>query len=69
MYQFSHVKSTKEKAGVRNMRNVVEILDELQTRAGKDPDLRKQLLGTRLESDPVSAELALGWDTSYMRWS
>lgn len=37
------------------MRNVVEILDELQTRAGKDPDLRKQLLGTRLESDPVSA--------------
>ena len=36
------------------MRNVVEILDELQTRAGKDPDLRKQLLGTRLESDPVS---------------
>lgn len=53
MYQFSHVKSTKEKAGVRNMRNVVEILDELQIRAGKDPDLRKQLLGTRLESDPV----------------
>ena len=39
MYQFSHVKSTKEKAGVRNMRNVVEILDELQIRAGKDPDL------------------------------
>ena len=37
------------------MRNVVEILDELQIRAGKDPDLRKQLLGTRLESDPVSA--------------
>lgn len=35
------------------MRNVVELLDELQTRAGKDPDLRKQLLGTRLESDPV----------------
>ena len=27
------------------MRNVVEILDELQIRAGKDPDLRKQLLG------------------------
>ncbi len=37
------------------MRNVVEILDELQTRAGKDPDLRKQLLGTRLKSDQVSA--------------
>ena len=63
MYQFSHVKSTKEKAGVRNMRNVVELLDELQTRAGKDPDLRKQLLGTRLESDPVSAFCKnLPWD-------
>lgn len=37
------------------MKNVVEILDELQTRAGKDPDLQKQLLRTRLESDPVSA--------------
>lgn len=37
------------------MENVVEILDELQTRAGKDSDFRKQLLRTRLEPDPVSA--------------
>lgn len=44
------------------MRNVVEILDELQIRAGKDPDLRKQLLGTRLESDGECFLQNLPWD-------
>lgn len=37
------------------MAEVVEILDELQNKARKDEQLRKTLLATRKEADPVAA--------------
>ena len=37
------------------MADIVGMLDELQNRALKDEKLKKQLLATRTESDPVAA--------------
>lgn len=37
------------------MESTVEMLDELQTRALHDEDVRKKLLATREESDPLKA--------------
>ena len=37
------------------MADIVGMLDELQNRALKDETLKKQLLATRTESDPVAA--------------
>lgn len=37
------------------MRNVAEMLDELQTRALSDPEVREKLLKTRDEKDPLSS--------------
>ena len=37
------------------MRNIIEMLDELQNRALREKDVRKKLLDTRKEKDPLSA--------------
>lgn len=37
------------------MRNIIEMLDELQNRALCEKDVRKKLLDTRKEKDPLSA--------------
>ena len=37
------------------MRNIIEMLDELQNRALRETDVRKKLLDTRKEKDPLSA--------------
>lgn len=37
------------------MRNTIEMLDELQNRALREKDVRKKLLDTRKEKDPLSA--------------
>lgn len=37
------------------MKNIMDMLDELQGRALKEPDVREKLLATRNEGDPLSA--------------
>ena len=37
------------------MANIVEMLDELQTRALHEEDIREKLLATRDDSDPLGA--------------
>ena len=40
------------------MANIVEMLDELQTRALHEEDIREKLLATRDDSDPLGASAA-----------
>lgn len=53
------------------MANIVEMLDELQTRALHEEDIREKLLATRDDSDPLgpSAAHAGNWDMRSMRWN
>ena len=37
------------------MSNIINMLDELQNRALREPDVREKLLATRSEKDPLSA--------------
>ena len=37
------------------MSNIIDMLDELQNRALREPDVREKLLATRSEKDPLSA--------------
>lgn len=37
------------------MANIADMLDELQTRALREPDVKKKLLATRQEEDPFGA--------------
>lgn len=41
--------------GIRQMAEIVSILDDIQNRAKRDADLRKRFLHTREESEPVAA--------------
>ena len=54
------------------MANIVEMLDELQTRALHEEDIREKLLATRDDRDPTgghSAAHAGNWDMRSMRWN
>ena len=37
------------------MSNIIDMLDELQNRALREPDVREKLLSTKSERDPLSA--------------
>lgn len=37
------------------MSNIIEMLDELQNRALREPDVREKLLSTKIDKDPLSA--------------
>ena len=37
------------------MSNIIDMLDELQNRALREPDVREKLLSTKSEKDPLSA--------------
>ena len=37
------------------MANIIDMLDELQNRALREPDVREKLLSTKSERDPLSA--------------
>ncbi len=47
------------------MRNIIEMLDELQNRALCEKDVRKKLLDTRKEKDPLSAFCRVCRDLGY----
>ena len=37
------------------MSNIIDMLDELQNRALREPDVREKLLSTKIDKDPLSA--------------
>ena len=51
----SNENNDQQKQEDEKMADVVEMLDELQNKERKDEKLRKKLLATRAEEDPVSA--------------
>ena len=50
------------------MANVIDVLDELQNRALKEPELKDRLKNTKKEKEPLSAESVRSWDMKFMKW-
>lgn len=52
------------------MANVIDMLDELQNRALKEPELKERLKNTKKEKGPLSAfaESVRSWDMKFMKW-
>lgn len=45
--------------------NIAEILDEIKGKAGKDPELKKRILQTRREPNPLTAFCVLCREVGY----
>lgn len=52
------------------MANVIDVLDELQNRALKEPELKERLKNTKKEKEPLSAfcRVVRSWDMKFMKW-
>ena len=50
------------------MANVIDMLDELQNRALKEPELKERLKNTKKEKEPLFAESVRSWDMKFMKW-